>query len=383
VRRAYKFRLYPNDNQLRELATMLETHRRLWNACLEQRVSAYKTDKRSVKYVEQSAWFKEQRKVNPWFERLNFSSAQDTMRRLEKAYAAFFRRVKAGDNPGFPRFKTSDRYDSFTFPSYGDGVRINGKLRVQHVGLIRIKQHRSLEGVVKTVTLKHEAGKWYAVFSCDLGDVLVEPSQNPPVGIDVGIESFYTSTDGHHEPNPKYLKEALPELRLAGRAVSRKKRGGQNRKKAVKALRVLHTRIANLRHQHRHEVSNKLCRSYGLIAVESLNIKNMMGNRRLSRAIADAAWGGFLATLQYKAASAGVVVVEVNPRGTSQRCSACGEVVRKSLGQRQHVCSCGLSVHRDINAARNILALVRTEPAKPNDDAGRRVSRSRRLQATE
>jgi putative transposase len=378
VRRAYKFRLYPNDNQAQELATMLETHRRLWNACLEQRKAAYEADKTSIDYCAQSKWFTTERKNNPWFGRIYAQSAQATMRRLDKAFASFFRRVKTGEKPGYPRFRPSDEFASIEFPQYRSGVRLFDKLRVYGVGFVKINLHRAIQGNIKTVTLKREGNKWFAIFSCDLGEIKVEPSLNPPVGIDVGIESFYTTTDGHHEPNPKYLKEALPELRRAGRAVSRKKKGGKNRKKAVRTLRLLHVRVANLRHQHRHEVSNKLCRSYGLIAVESLNIRGMMGNRRLSRAIADAAWGGFLATLQYKAESAGVAVVEVNPRGTSQRCSACGEVVRKSLGQRQHICSCGLSVHRDINAARNILALVRTEPAKPNDGVGRRVSRSRR-----
>ena len=368
MRKAFKFRLYPNANQARELSITLESHRRLYNACLNQRILTYKEDGISTTYPQQSAWFKNQRFVNKWFAQLNFSSAQATMRRLDKAYTAFFRRVKSGQKSGFPRFKAQGRFVSVEFPAYGDGIKLlpTGKLRAQHVGHIKVKQHRVIEGDIKTVSLKLENDKWYAVFSCDLGKVEVAPSQCPPVGIDVGIESFLTTSDGHHTPNPRYLKKQLPALRRAGRSVSHKKKGGKNHKKAVKKLRRLHAKTANLRRDHQHKTSLDLCRRYGLIAVEGLNIKGMLKNRRLSRAIADAAWGGFLATLQRKAESAGVAVVKVSARGTSQECSGCGAVVPKKLSVRVHRCPhCGLSLHRDVNAARVILAraLARTGPA--------------------
>ena len=371
MRRAFKFRLYPNRDQARELGLMLETHRRLYNACLEQRKSAYEQDKISLGYCDQSSWFKNQRLVNEWFAKLNFSSAQGTMRRLDKSFQSFFRRVKSGGKPGFPRFKAQDRFGSVEFPAYGDGIRLlaDGKLRVQHVGQVKCKVHRPVEGEVKTATLKLEGEKWHVILSCDLGEVVVPASNNPPVGIDVGIESFLTTSDGHHEPNPRYLKAELPALRRAGRAVSRKKKGGKNRKKAAKRLRRIYAKVKNLRRDHGHKTALNLCRRYGFIAVERLNIKGMVRNRRLSRAIADVSWGGFLATLGHKAESAGVSVVEVNPRGTSQACSGCGCEVRKVLSVRIHRCPhCGLVLHRDINAARNILsrALARTEPAGAN-----------------
>ncbi len=370
MRRAYTFRLYPNRDQTRELAMMLETHRRLYNVCLWQREASFKEDGLRIDYGYQSGWFKNQRYVNAWFARLNFSSAQATMRRLDRSFRAFFRRLKVGKTPGYPRFKSSSRFSSITFPAYGDGIRLtaSGKLRVQHVGLVKVKQHRPLEGRIKTVTLKYEAEKWYAVFSCDLGASAVAPSSNPPVGLDVGLESFFTTSDGHHEPNPKYLKTALPALRRQARAVSRKRKGGRNRAKAVKGLRRLYARVRHVRTEHRHKVALELCRRYGLIAVERLNIAGMLRSRRFSRAIADAAWGGFLATLRYKAERAGVEVVEVDARGTSQVCSNCGQVVEKPLRQRVHSCECGCTLHRDVNAARNILgvALARTGPAGAN-----------------
>jgi putative transposase len=367
MRRAFKYRLFTNVNQARELDIMLETHRRQYNACLQERKSQYEAEKIAVRYTQQSKHFTTERATNPYYARLNFSSAQATMRRLDKAFQAFFRRLKSGHTPGYPRFKARDRFDSIEFPAHGDGVRLRGaRLRVQHIGLIRVRLHRPVEGTLKTLTLKRDANKWYVIASCDLGEISVAPSENPPVGIDVGIESFLTTSNGDHEPNPAYLKTALPELRRRQRAVSRKLKGSANRRKAVTRVATFHASVRNLRKEHHHHVALKLTRRYGFIAVERLNIKGMLKNHRLSRAIADAAWGGFLATLRHKAERAGVTVVEVNARGTSQRCSGCGRVVKETLAERWHACDCGVSLHRDHNATREILALARMEPAGTN-----------------
>jgi putative transposase len=311
------------------------------------------------------------------------------MRRLDKAFAAFFRRVKAGEQPGYPRFKGRDRFDSIEFPAYGDGIKlIDGELRIQQVGMVRIKRHRPIEGKIKTVTLKREAGKWYAVFSCDLGDVAVEPSAHPPVGIDVGLESFLTTSDGAPEPNPRYQKTERPELRRAQRSLARKERGSKHRRRSKRKVAKVHARVRRLRQEHHHQVALRLVRRSGFIAAESLNIRGMLKNDRLARAISDAGWSGFLLTLRSKAESAGVAYVEVDARGTSQQCSGCGSEVRKDLSVRWHNCGhCGLSLHRDENAARNILArglLARIEPAGLNVDqqVKRAPKRSRRLQAT-
>jgi putative transposase len=371
VRKAFKFRLFTNAAQERELDIALETHRRLYNTYLDYRELAYSMYGASLSYVDCSRWFKGQRQSNPYFARINFSSAQATMRRLDKSFAAFFRRVEAGEDPGYPRFKGRDRFDSIEFPAYGDGIKlVGGKLRVQHVGTIRVKMHRPIEGKIKTVTLKREAGKWYVVFSCDLGPVEVEPSTDPPVGIDVGLESFFTTSDGEREPNPRYQKTALPELRRAQRALARKRKGGKNRRKAKRKVAKIHARVTRLRKEHHHQVALKLVRRYGLVAVESLNVLGMLKNDRLARSISDAGWSGFLLTLRYKAESAGVAYVEVDARGTSQQCSGCGTEVRKGLSVRRHDCShCGISLHRDENAARNILARglqARTGPVGGN-----------------
>jgi putative transposase len=388
VRRAFKYRIYPNRNQLRELEIALETHRRLYNSCLAQRKDAYQADRASIKYEDQSAWFKAERATNPFFARLNFSSAQATMRRLDKGFAAFFRRVKAGEKPGYPRFRGPDRYDSIEYPAYGDGIRLDGsRLRVQHVGTIRVKLHREVQGTVKTVTLKRVAEKWYVILTCDLEDMAIEPSVNPPVGIDVGLKSFLSKSDGSKpEPNPRYLKTALPELRRKGRSAARKQRGGKNRRKAVKKLAKVHAKVKNLRSEHHHQVASKLVRRYGLIAAESLNIRGMVRNGRLARSISDVAWGNFLLTLRSKAESAGVGFVEVDARGTSQECPDCAKVVPKDLSQRWHSCECGCSLDRDEASARVILArglLARTGPVERKAGVARLAPRSRRVHATE
>lgn len=371
MRRAYKFRLYPNTDQERELGIALETHRRLWNACLDQRKTAWETEKRPVRYVGQSAWFKVERTANPYFARLNFSSAQATMRRLDKAFVAFFRRCKSGGKPGYPRFKSCNRYDSIEFPTYGDGIRLNdNRLRVQHVGIVKAKIHREIEGRVKTATVKREGSKWFVILSCELPDADFVPNGKPAVGIDVGIEAFLTTSDGERVENPRFLRREIPQLRRLQRSISRKKRSSKNRRKAVYRIQALHARVRNLRHNFHHKTALHLVRSSGLVAVERLNIRGMLRNHRLAQAISDVAWGGFVNILNNKAASAGCEVVAVNARGTSQECNGCGATVQKTLSVRQHVCpSCKLSLHRDENAARNVLAralLARTGPAGIN-----------------
>jgi putative transposase len=354
--RAYKFRLWTNSNQERELSIMLETHRRLYNAALAQREWFYDEWQISRSYEDQSGWFKDERKTNAYFDRLNFSSAQGTLRRLDKAFQNFFRRVKAGEEPGYPRFKGVDRFNSILFPSHGDGIRLKGnRLRVQHVGTIRVCLHREVEGKIKTLSLKREADKWFLVLACEVPEPQKVGNILPVVGIDVGLTHFATTSEGEKIDNPRFLNAELPELRRAQRSLWRKKKGGSNRRKARCKVRKLHARVANLRHEHRHKVSNDLISRYGRIAVESLNVQGMVRNPRLARAINDAGWSAFVATLTHKAERAGGEVKQVSPNGTSQECSACGEDVPKALHVRVHRCGCGLVIDRDHNAALNIL----------------------------
>lgn len=385
MRKAFTYRLYPNVNQARELDGMLETHRRLYNANLADRKESWEERQEARSYFDQATQFKQDRADNPYYARLNYSSAQATLRRVQKSFDNFFRRVKDGaEEPGYPRFKARGRFDSWTYPKHGDGCRLkDGLLRLQHVGLVKVKQHRPLEGEVKTITVKQEGGHWYVIASCLLPDPKPSVKDAPAIGIDVGIEAFLTLDTGERVENPRFLKKSLRQLRLKQRSLSRKKFRGKNYNKTRKSLGRLHAKVANQRKDFHHKTAKQLVDRAAVIAVESLNIKGMVKNRRLSRTIADVAWGNFLQILTHKAEGAGVQVAAVNARYTSQDCSGCGERVKKPLSQRQHVCpSCGLSVHRDHNAAKVILSRAMPEGVplvSPNVDVRLHGSRSRLL----
>lgn len=376
--RTFRYRLYPNVNQSRELATMLETHRRLYNHCLEMKTMAWECDKTNISYFDFCKWFKNIRQGNRYFSALNVDSARTVFWRLDQSFKSFFRRVKAGQTPGYPRFKGKNCFNSVWFQTSGHRLT-NNKLQVFGIGNVTINLHRPIYGEVKSMVLHNEAGKWFACFACKLPSAMPSTNANA-AGIDIGLASFLTASDGTAEPNPKYLKTALPAIRRAARAVARKKRGGANRRKAVRVLQTIHARVRNLRREHHHQVGVRLVRRYGFIAAERLNIQGMIKNRRLSRAISDVAWGGFINILRAKAESAGVQFVEVDPKGTSQECSQCGAVVAKELSERQHNCPhCGLSLDRDHNAALNILARARQAGTPPAcDNVGHKAKRRAR-----
>ncbi len=354
--KAFQYRLYPTKAQEMTLTEMLETCRHLYNRSLAERRDAYQNEGKSLNYYDQANTLKEQRRRNSYLAKVNFSATQDVLRRLDKAFQAFFRRVKAGEKPGYPRFKGKGRYHSITFPSYGDGCGLkDGRLYIQNAGKLRIKLHRSPEGKIKTVTVRKLADGWYASFSCEVEPVVLPPSDNV-CGVDLGLESFAITSDGEFFPASKHLRKAERNLKRLQRQVSRRRKGSNRRKKAVQQLAKAHLHIASRRKDTAHKVARSLVDRYGLIAVEDLKVGNMLKNHRLAGCISDAGWDLFLNILKAKAVEAGRQVVRVDPRNTSQACSGCGCVVKKSLSQRWHRClKCGTSLHRDVNAAINIL----------------------------
>ena len=358
MRKAFLYRLYINKTQSDKLDSLLNIARELYNTALQERRDAWKYQHKSLNYYDQANELKELRREIPEIAQLNYSATQDMLRRLDKSFKAFFRRVKAGEKAGFPRFKGYDRFNSITFPTYGDGIKIkDNRLYIQNVGLVKIKMHRVLEGEINTVTIKRECGKWYVVFS-DTVEIEPLPVSDRAVGIDVGLESFAVTSDSEYIENPRYLRGAEAILRVSQRSVSRKKKGGSNRRKAVKLLAKNHLKVKRQRADFAHKVADNLVKNYGRIAVEDLRIKNMVRNHHLARSISDAGWGQFVNILSYKAEYAGRGFVQVNPNGTSQICSGCGATVKKSLSTRIHNCpACGLSLNRDFNAALNIKRL--------------------------
>jgi putative transposase len=363
VIRNYKFRLYPNKEQERKLLRWLETCRRIYNTALAQRKEAWEKEKRSVTRTEQQVWLKEAKKDNDYFKEVHSQVAQEVLFRVERAFAGFFRRVRNGETPGYPRFKGKGRYKSLTFTQFGDGLGAsfqNGKLKLSKIGLVKIKLHRDISGTVKTVTVKRDTiGKWYAVLAVETE--LNQPGTHPgtAAGLDVGLEKFATLSDGSAIENPRYLRKTEKRLKHAQRALSRKQKGSRNREKTRLKVAKLHTKVRNQRKDFLHKESRRLVNVYKMIAVEDLTVKNMVENHHLAKSISDAGWSEFLAMLCYKAEEAGSRVVKVNPSGTSQECSRCGTTVVKDLSVRVHRCPhCGLVLDRDVNAARNILKIA-------------------------
>jgi putative transposase len=362
VRFTFKYRLYPTQAQAQFLDGELREACSLYNAAKQERDDAWKTCRKSINYYDQANQLKAMR-ADGCLTLANFSCCQDVLRRVDKTYKAFYARVKRGDKPGFPRFRPARRYDSITFPSYGDGCRVldNGKLRVQGGGHIKVKLHRPIEGKVKTVTIKREAGHWFACFSVerDAAPLLVTERT---IGIDVGLNSFAVLSDGTEIANPRHYRNAEARLRRCQRKVARRKKGGKRRRKAVQLLQRAHIHVRNQRRDFHHKLSRQLVNGYGLIAVEDLNVKGLASGM-LAKSVHDAGWSMFVAMLSYKAECAGRVLVRVDPRGTSQTC-ICGAGVPKTLADRWHDCpACGLSASRDHVSAQVILSRAGTRPS--------------------
>lgn len=355
MRRSFKYRLFTNKQQEERIEKLFNAARFLYNCALEQRVLCWKQWKKSINYYDQANALKEIRAFDGELAKLNCSASQDVLRRLDKAFQSFFRRIKTGDSPGFPRFKGVDRFNSITFPSYGDGIRLkNGKLYIQNVGSIRIKLHRDIEGTIKTVSITRQNGHFYAAFSCDEISHNALPFCSDDVGIDVGIKSFAAMSNGEIIDNPKHLRHSEDKLKILQQKHSKKRT-----RKTRKELSCLHAKVANQRKDFLHKLSRSIVDRYGNIFIEALQPKEMVkGNFRvLNKYINDAAWSMFFSLLTYKAENAGRRLIKVNPRGTTQVCSSCGQIVKKDLSVRVHQCSCGLKIDRDLNAALNILRL--------------------------
>lgn len=345
---------------------MLESHRRLYNLALRDRRDAYESEKRCVFYCEQSSRFKETRKVVSSFAALNFTSAQATLRRLDKAFGAFFRRVKSGDarhgrKPGYPRFRLDGRFKTVEFPRYGNGCSLkdNGRLYLQNIGHIKVKLHRPIEGTAKTVSVKRSCGKWYVIFSCEAppGDAPEPTSDGAKIGIDLGLKSFLVTSDGESAEPPRFYRKSQKRLRVAQRSLSRKKKGSNRRRKARGRVARLHEKTANQRRDFHHKKARKMVDNYGLIVHEALNVKGI-ARSRLAKSTHDAGWVSFLNILAQKAEEAAVRIIAVDPRNTTQACGSCDTMpeTKKTLSERLHVCStCGYTADRDVNAAENIL----------------------------
>jgi putative transposase len=366
---SYSYRLYPNQAQRQLLDRILWIHRGLYNDALTERRLAWEKRHKNIHYADQANQLKAIRQFDEDAAWVNFSSVQQTLRRLDKAFQAFFRRIKAGEKPGYPRYKGRRWFNSVCYV-YGDGIRLGGqRLTVQRVGEVRMFQHRPLPeaGTIKMVVIKRDkCDNWYAVFQVELPDV--EPLNTPlaAVGIDMGLMSFIALSNGEEIDNPRWFRTGEGRLAKLQRIRARCKRGSNRYAELSRLLRKQHAQMANRRKDFHHKLSRELVTRFPLLFVEDLNIKGL-SRSHMSKSMADAGWSQFLFFLHYKAESAGGASIEVNARGTSQDCPECGCSVEKSLGVRIHRCeSCGYVAPRDVAAAQVILqrGLARTEPGR-------------------
>jgi putative transposase len=360
-RKMYQEKLRPTPAQERLLEDVLWRCRDLYNAGLEQRITAWQRRRVSLSRYDQEPELKDLRAEFPAYAAIHSHVLQEVLARLDRTYQAFFRRVRRGEKAGFPRFKGRNRFHSFTFKEYGHGARLdNGCLVLSKIGRISVHWSRPIEGTPKTITISHEAYGWYVAISC--ADVPVQPlpSTGQETGIDLGLESFATLANGQPIFTPRYYRKAQAYLRRCQRRVARRTKGSHRRRKTVALLAKAHQHIRNQRRDFHHQEARKLVTQYDTIYQEDLRVANMVRNHHLAKSISDAGWSAFLAILTFKAAGAGKRVQAVNPAFTSQRCSGpgCGAIVTKGLSVRWHACpKCGTSLHRDHNAALNILRL--------------------------
>jgi putative transposase len=357
IHKAYKYQLMPTPTQEKVLEEVLWRCRELYNAGLEERKTAWEKCGAAVTFAMQSAQLPGIKDERAEYRDINAQVLQDVLHRLDKTYQAFFRRVKTGEKPGYPRFHGRDRYNCFTYPQVGDhgGAALDGGvLNLSKIGRIRIRLHRPLEGVPKTITICREADGWFACVSCTDVPMQPLPATGQETGIDLGIEAFATLSDGTRIFHPGWYRKAERALKTAQRRVSRRKQGSNRRRKAVKLLAKAHQKVKRQRRDFHHKTALALVRANDTIYHENLQPANMVKHHHLATSISDAGWGAFLTILTDKAACAGRGIIGVNPAYTSRICSGCGVMVAKGLSVRWHACpECGTSLHRDHNAAKN------------------------------
>jgi putative transposase len=384
VRRAYVFRLRPTARQHVALGQCLDAHRELYNAALQERRDAWSHSQTRIYYGDQSAQLTEIRAARADQAVWSFSSQQATLRRLNKSFQGFFRRVKAatpGVKAGYPRFKGKSRFDSVEWPKDGDGARWlpeTKRVYLQGIGEVRVDLHRRLQGRVKTIQVKRCGRRWMLVLSCDDVPANPLPGTGCQAGIDVGIASFATTSDGEHIDNPRWGRAAGDELAAAQQRLHRSKRGSRYRQRRREVVAARHRKIANQRKDFHHKLARTLVQCYDVLVVEDLKIANMLRRAKpvpdpdtpgqflangaraksgLNRSISDAGWGGFVSKLRAKAEEAGRVWIEIDPRHTSDGCEKCGYAARENrVTQAEFVCQrCSYRAQADEHAARNIL----------------------------
>ncbi|HEY4388122.1 MAG TPA: transposase [Ktedonobacteraceae bacterium] len=385
----YKYRLYPTQKQIGTLEWILRRSKELYNAALEERTAAYKMCGVSVSYQMQADQLPEIKEERPEYQEIYSQILQDVLKRIDKAMQAFFRRVREGQKPGYPRYKSNSRFHSFTYPQGGYDIIGNPehlkknetktcRLALSKIGHIKMVMHRTIKGKIKTCTIKRDGDQWYAVFSVEyeFDPTMAFHPSTEEVGIDVGLKSYAVLSNGAVIENPRIYRSTEQKMKEAHKKLAHRKRGSHRRNRAKQELSRLYRKTHHRRQDFLHKASRKLVNQYGTLVFEDLQIANMVARPKakqdeetgaylpngaaaksgLNKSILDAAWGTFTSLCASKAEEAGCIVAKVPPHQTTQACSGCGVIVPKDLSVRWHSCpECGAELDRDENAARNIL----------------------------
>ena len=357
--RAYKYRLYPNEEQKVLIAKHLGSCRFIYNYALDKKVRAYQTDKTNLSRFDIQADLPNMKKSEEycWLKEVNSLSLQASLANLDSAYTKFFREHK-----GFPRFKSKkDSKQSFSIPQNTRVDFENGRIFIpKFKGGIKTKFHRTFEGIVKSSTISRTAtGKYFVSILVEVNepDVPMKPiCENKTVGIDLGIKTFAVLSDGTEIPNPKYLKKSLDKVKKLQRSLSHKTKGSKNRDKARRKLALAHEQVTNRRNDFLHKVTSYLVNNYDTICLEDLNVKGMVKNHHLAQALEDIAIGTFNTLLEYKAKERGVNILRIGRFEPSSKMCTCGYINHNlTLAMRKWICpKCGSIHDRDLLAANNI-----------------------------
>lgn len=358
--RSFKFRIRPSRAQAEALDAMLGDACALYNACLEQRIDAYRRRGVSLRYGNQAAELKAVREADPAFAQWSFTTLQQVLRRVDKTFSAFFKRGR-----GFPRFRSRARFDSVDM-RVGDGLTIRKTRRLGVVGVpgqIKVRWHREIPEGAKLghAVMSRQAGKWFVCFQAEFDAPEAAAPDRPAVGVDLGLNSLIATSDGEAIQAPRFARKAAAALRRHQRALARAKRGSNRRRKAKARLAAASARVANQRRDFAHKLSRSLADRFDLIAFENLNLAGLKRGM-LARSVHDAAWSQIVQFTTYKAEGAGGSVVLVDPRGTSQTCPECGTIKPKRLSERMHRCDCGCTLDRDVAAAKVVLQRATSGP---------------------